>query len=149
MTTINGCEVPDDLFYMIDKHVWAKKMENGNLRVGMTSAAVKLAGGKFVAVTPKKKAVGGELAQGKSIAIVESSKFVGPVPAPVSGTVIQINEAVAQNPDLVSQDPYGEGWVAEIQPTKWDDEKQSLASGPDGIEAYRKQLEQDGVKCSE
>jgi glycine cleavage system H protein len=148
MTTINGCEIPDDLFYMIDKHVWAKKLENGNLRVGMTSAAVHLAGGKFTAVTPKRKAVGQELAQGKSIAIVESSKFVGPVPAPVTGIIININDAVAQNPELVAQYPYDQGWVAEIQPTKWEDEKQGLASGPKGIKAYQAHLEQQGVNCA-
>lgn len=147
MTTVNGCEVPDDLFYMVDKHVWAKELEGGKLRVGMTAAAVQLAGGKFVAVTPKRKALEQELAQGKSMAIVESSKFVGPVPAPVSGTLVTINEQVAGDPDLVSQDPYGAGWIAEIQPSNWDGEKASLASGPDGIAAYRAKIEADGVNC--
>lgn len=147
MTTVNGCEVPDDLFYMIEKHVWAKELEDGKLRVGMTAAAVQLAGGKFVAVTPKRKALNQELAQGKSMAIVESSKFVGPVPAPVSGTLVTINEQVASTPDLVSEDPYGAGWIAEIQPSNWDAEKGSLASGPEGIESYRAKIESDDVNC--
>ena len=87
MTIIQGCDIPDDLFYLTEKHVWAKPLDGGVIRVGMTTAAVKLAGGQFVAVTPKRKALGQELAQGKSMATVESSKFVGPVPAPVSGTL--------------------------------------------------------------
>ena len=85
MPTIRGCNLPEDLYYLIDKHVWARPMEGGTIRVGMTAVAGKLAGGKFVAVTVKSKAIGQEVKQGKSVATVESSKFVGPVPAPVTG----------------------------------------------------------------
>jgi glycine cleavage system H protein len=147
MTTINGCNLPDDLYYMIDKHVWAKEIEGGNVRVGMTAVAVKLAGGKFIAVTPKRKAVGQELAQGKSMATVESSKFVGPVPAPVSGVVVKVNDAVADDPGLAVSDPYGEGWVAELQPTNWEADKGSLAHGEEGLAAYKSKLEADDVHC--
>jgi glycine cleavage system H protein len=144
---INGCELPDDLYYLIDKHVWAKEMQDGQVRVGMTAVAVKLAGGSFIAVTPKRKAVGQVLAKGKSMATVESSKFVGPVPAPVSGVMTKINDAVAAKPDLAASDPYGEGWIAEINPSNWDEEKGTLAGGAAGIEAYRAKLETDDVHC--
>jgi glycine cleavage system H protein len=149
MATIQGCNVPDDLFYLTEKHVWARDLGGGKLRVGMTAPAVKLAGGKFVAVTPKRKALGQELAQGKSMATVESSKFVGPVPAPVSGTLTAINEAVASDPSLVASDPYGEGWIAEIQASQWEAEKGALASGPEGLEAYKAKILADGVNCAE
>ena len=148
MTTINGCELPDDLYYMIKKHVWAKEIEGGDVRVGMTAPAIKLAGGKFIAVTPKRKAIGQNLAKGKSMATVESSKFVGPVPAPVSGVLTKVNDAVADDPDLAASDPYGKGWIAEITPSDWEGEKGDLAHGKDGLEAYRDQLESDGVDCS-
>lgn len=148
MTTIQGCNVPDDLFYMIEKHVWVRDLGGGKLQVGMTAPAVKLAGGSFIAVTPKRKALGQELAQGKSMATVESSKFVGPVPAPVSGTLLTINEAVASDPSLVSSDPYGQGWIAEIQASQWEAEKGSLASGPAGLETYKAKIEADGVNCA-
>jgi glycine cleavage system H protein len=144
---INGCELPDDLYYLIEKHVWAKEMQDGQVRVGMTAVAVKLAGGSFIAVTPKRKAVGQELAKGKSMATVESSKFVGPVPAPVSGVMTRINDAVAEKPELAAGDPYGEGWIAEIKPSNWDEEKATLAGGPAGIEAYRAKLQADDVHC--
>ncbi|MGA9532200.1 MAG: hypothetical protein WBR18_05740 [Anaerolineales bacterium] len=147
MTTINGCNIPDDLYYLVEKHVWVKEVEGGKLRVGMTSAAVQLAGGKFVAVTPKRKALDQELAKGKSLAIVESSKFVGPVPAPVTGTLVAINEDVAGDPTLVSEDPYGAGWIAEIEPADWGADKASLASGPEGIKEYQAKIEADGVNC--
>ena len=94
MTEIRGCNLPEDLYYLIDKHVWARPMEDGVVRVGMTSVAAKLSGGKLAAVTIKTKAIGQELAQGKSVATVESSKFVGPVPAPVTGVLVRGNDGL-------------------------------------------------------
>ena len=44
MAEIRGCNLPDDLYYLIDKHVWAKPMDGGNIRMGMTSVAAKLSG---------------------------------------------------------------------------------------------------------
>ena len=85
MTQIRGCNLPEDLFYLIDKHVWAKPMDDGNIRIGITAVAAKLSGGKLNAVTIKSRAIGQEVMQSKSIGTVESSKFVGPIPTPVTG----------------------------------------------------------------
>jgi glycine cleavage system H protein len=148
MATIRGCNLPQELYYLIDKHVWARSLEGGVIRVGMTSVAVKLAGGKLNAITVKLKNIGQEIKQGKSIATVESSKFVGPVPAPVSGILIRANEKVAADPNLAVSDPYGEGWIAEIKPTSWESEMGGLATGDSGIAAYQAKLEADGVSCS-
>lgn len=148
MAEINGCNLPEDLYYLIDKHVWARPVEGGLLRVGMTTIAGKLSGGKLAAVTVKTKAIGQEVKQGKSIATVESSKFVGPVPAPVTGVLMRGNEKIASDPNLAISDPYGEGWIAEIQPAAWDEEKASLASGEDGLAAYRSKLEADNISCA-
>ena len=148
MANINGCNLPDDLFYLIEKHVWAKPMENGVVRVGMTSVAAKLAGEKLAGVTIKSKAIGKEVPQGKSVAMVESSKFVGPVPAPITGVLLRGNENLASDPNLVSKDPYGEGWIAELQPSNWEGNKGNLASGSEGIAAYQKKLEADGISCA-
>ncbi|WP_345105730.1 hypothetical protein [Candidatus Villigracilis vicinus] len=82
MSDVRGCNLPEELYYLIDKHVWAKPMEDGTLRVGMTAVAAKLAGSNLAGVTVKAKNIGQEIAQGKSMATVESSKFVGPVPCP-------------------------------------------------------------------
>ena len=147
MSTIRGCNLPDDLYYLIEKHVWAKPIEGGMLRVGMTSVAGKLSGGKLVAVTVKTKAIGQEITQGKSVATVESSKFVGPVPAPVTGVLVRGNDKLAADPNLAISDPYGEGWIAEIKPTNWDGEKGGLVTGDDGIAAYQKKMEADNVSC--
>lgn len=148
MANVRGCNLPDDLYYLIEKHVWAKPMEGGVIRVGITAVAGKLSGGKLAAITVKAKNIGQEVKQAKSIATVESSKFVGPVPAPISGVLLRANEKLAADPNLAVSDPYGEGWVAEMQATDWNGEKGSLASGADGVAAYQAKLEAENISCS-
>ena len=147
MANIRGCNLPDDLYYLIDKHVWAKPMEGGIVRVGITSVAAKLSGEKLAAVTVRAKNIGKELKQGKSVATVESSKFVGPIPTPVTGVLLHGNDKLTNDPNLTVKDPYGEGWIAELKPSDWEAEKSSLATGKEGIAAYQKKLEADNVSC--
>jgi glycine cleavage system H protein len=148
MTIVQGCNLPDDLYYLIEKHVWAKPMDGGVIRVGITSVAAKLSGGKLAAITVKAKNIGQEVKQAKSLATVESSKFVGPVPAPVTGVVLRANEKLVTDPNLAVADPYGEGWVAEMQATDWDGEKSVLATGAEGVETYKAKLVADNISCS-
>jgi glycine cleavage system H protein len=148
MATVRGCNLPDDLYYLIEKHVWAKPMGNGVVRVGITAVAAKLSGGKLAAITVKTKNIGQEVKQAKSIATVESSKFVGPVPAPVTGVLLRANEKLANDPNLAVADPYGEGWVAEMQASNWDGEKGNLVTGEAGVAAYQAKLEADNISCS-
>jgi glycine cleavage system H protein len=148
MANVRGCNLPDDLYYLIDKHVWAKPMGGGVVRVGITAIAAKLSGGKLAAITVKTKNIGQEVKQAKSLATVESSKFVGPVPAPISGVLLRANEKLATDPNIAVSDPYGEGWVAEMQATDWEGEKSVLATGPAGIAAYQAKLEADNISCS-
>ena len=148
MANVRGCNLPDDLYYLIEKHVWAKPMGNGLVRVGITAIAAKLSGGKLAAITVKAKNIGQEVLQGKSLATVESSKFVGPVPTPVTGVLLRANEKLAADPNLAVSDPYGEGWVAEIQASDWDGQKGTLATGAEGIAAYQAKLEAENITCS-
>ncbi len=147
MATVRGCNIPDNLYYLVDKHVWVRPLDNGNVQVGITAVAGKLSGGKFNAVTVKAKNIGSEVKQGKSLATVESSKFVGPVPAPVTGVLVKANDRLASEPNLAISDPYGEGWVAEMQPSNWDAEKASLVNGEAGVAAYKAKLEADNITC--
>ena len=148
MSTVRGCNLPEDLFYLVEKHVWAKLMDGGVVRVGITAVAAKLSGGKLAALTVKAKNIGQEVLQGKSLATVESSKFVGPVPAPVTGIVLRGNDKLATDPNLATSDPYGEGWVAEMQPSNWEVDKANLVTGAAGIAAYQAKLEADNISCS-
>jgi glycine cleavage system H protein len=148
MANIRGCNLPDDLYYLVEKHVWAKPMDGGVIRVGITAVAGKLSGGKLAAITVKAKNIGQEVKQAKSVATVESSKFVGPVPAPISGVLLRANEKLATDPNLAISDPYGEGWVAEMQAVDWDGEKSGLVTGAEGVASYQAKLEADNITCS-
>jgi glycine cleavage system H protein len=143
MTTVNNCNLPEDLYYVVGKHVWARR-EGELVTVGMTDVAQHMAK-TIVAVTPK--AAGKAVQKGRNIATVESGKWVGPVPAPVSGEIVAVNDALAATPSLVNSDPYGAGWVARLRPSDWDADVVDLASGPEGIEAYRQFLDAQGITC--
>jgi glycine cleavage system H protein len=140
---VNNCNLPDDLYYVVAKHVWARR--DGDLvTVGMTDVAQNLAK-TIIAVTPK--APGKVVAKGRNIATVESGKWVGPVPAPVSGEIVEVNTALSTSPSLINSDPYGEGWVARLRPADWDADAADLVSGPEGIEDYRRFLDEEGIAC--
>lgn len=143
MALVNNCNLPEDLYYVVAKHVWARR--DGDLvTVGMTDVAQNLAK-TIIAVTPK--APGKTIAKGRNIATVESGKWVGPVPAPVSGEIVEVNTALSASPSLINSDPYGEGWVARLRPADWDAEAADLVSGAEGIEDYRRFLDEQGIAC--
>lgn len=147
MANVHGCDLPDDVYYFIEKHVWVKPVEGTTVRVGMTSVAAKLSGGKLAAVTVKRKAVGNPVEKGKSIATIESSKYVGPVPAPISGVLVRGNDAIVADPSLCVSDPYGEGWIAEMEASDWAADEAALPTGEAGIAAYAAVLEAEGISC--
>ncbi len=147
MADVRGCDLPEDLHYLIEKHVWAKRLDGDIVRLGMTSVAAKLSGGTLTAVTVSARKIGQEIPQGKSVATIESSKFVGPVPAPVSGVLRRGNERLQSEPNLAVTDPYGEGWIAELQASAWDAEVGGLPTGAGAVAAYRAKLEADDISC--
>lgn len=147
MATINGCEVPENLYYFLEKHCWALPLGDGKVRVGMTIVATKMAG-NLTAVTPRSKKIGSELERGKSIGTMESSKYVGPVPTPVTGTLVSVNEAIKDNPNLVVVDPYDKGWVAEFDVPDWDTQKEELLTGEVAVNAYQQFMAGEGFSCS-
>lgn len=144
MATINGCNLPEDLYYLTEKHVWARPEGGGIVTVGISDVAQHLAG-NVLSLTAKK--VGRTVPRGQSVATIESAKWVGPVPTPVSGEIVEVNEAVKQNPRVLNQDPYGAGWIVRLRPADWDGEKGGLATGASGLEAYRAFLDQKGIQC--
>ncbi|MDA8068495.1 MAG: glycine cleavage system protein H, partial [Actinomycetota bacterium] len=112
--------------------------------VGLTDVAQNLAKG-IISVTTKR--AGKALAKGKSIGTVESSKWVGPVPAPVGGEIVEVNEALTRDPGLLNRDPYGEGWIARLKAEDWAADASGLVTGAAGVDAYRAFLEQQGISC--
>jgi glycine cleavage system H protein len=110
--------VPDDLFYT-ESHEWIKR-EGENIRVGITDhAQAELTDVVFVEV-PK---VGREVKAKEAIAVVESVKAASDIYAPVSGTVVEANDALTQSPALVNTDPFGQGWLFVLKVADPDDLK--------------------------
>ncbi len=91
MASVSGCDIREDRYYWVEKHVWVQQGDGDMVVLGMTDVAQHLAS-SLVAVTPKK--VGRTIKKGKSVATVESGKFVGPVPTPLTGEVIEVNDAL-------------------------------------------------------
>ena len=145
MAEINGCNIPEDLYYLAgDKLVWARFEEDGTVTAGVPDPGQAIAG-KVVAVTPKK--LGRKVARGKSMGTLESGKWVGPIPAPVSGEIIAINAAIAASPALVNDDPYGEGWVVKLQPSDPEAEKGDLVTGQAAVDAFQQLMAEREISC--
>lgn len=145
MAEINGCKIPEDLYYLAgDKLVWARFEDDGTVTAGVPDPGQAVAG-KVMAVTPKK--VGRTIARGKSMGTLESGKWVGPIPAPISGEIIEANEAVAGNPSLVNDDPYGAGWIVKLRPTDAAEEKAELVTGQAAIEAFQQLMAEREISC--
>jgi glycine cleavage system H protein len=145
MPPVRNCNLPDDVYYLVEKHVWVRQV--GELiEIGLTDVAQHMAKG-IISVTPKK--VGRALRAEQSVATVESGKWVGPVPCPVAGTLAEVNSAVVAEPGLINSDPYGAGWIARIQPTDWEADSAGLVSGAEGVAAYEQFLEREGISCEE
>ncbi len=144
VAVVNGCQLPEDLYYLIEKHVWVRAVDGVSVTVGINDVAQNLAG-TIVACTPKR--AGRTVPRGQSVATIESSKWVGPVPAPVSGEIVEVNEVVRQTPAILNQDPYGQGWIVKLRPSAWDADRATLVTGEDGIAVYRAFLDREGIRC--
>jgi glycine cleavage system H protein len=143
MATVRGCNLPDDLLYDVENHVWFKELGDGNVRVGMTAVAAALAG-QLVAVTPKK--VGRSVKAGKSCATVESGKWVGPARSAAAGEVVAINEEVVATPSLANEDPYEKGWLLDLAPEDWGSVRSGLLTGEAMTVAYEAKMAADGFE---
>lgn len=107
-------DVPDELMYTAD-HEWALlRGTDGKqtVRVGVTDYAQQALGDVVYVSLPE---VGMQLAQGAAFGEVESTKSVSDLYAPVAGTVAARNDRLDQQPELINSDPYGEGWIVEIE----------------------------------
>lgn len=146
MGAVKGCDMPDDLMYSIENNVWVRKESDGTVTVGLTAYACALAG-QVVSYTPKKEGKG--VKKDKSCATIESGKWVGPAKTPISGDVAATNSAVAANPGLINEDPYGNGWLVKITPADWDGESGDLKTGADAQSALQAKMDADGFAgCS-
>lgn len=106
-------ELPGDLRYT-NEHEWLRQEEDGSVTIGITDHAQAALGDLVYVELPE---VGHDMESGGEMAVVESVKAASDVYAPISGAVIGVNEALADDPEKINADPYGDGWIVRIQPS--------------------------------
>lgn len=104
--------IPADLKYVVS-HEWIRREADGTVTIGITDHAQAALGDLVFVEVP---AAGRTLAANESCAVVESVKAASDVYAPVAGEVIAINERLADAPEILNTDPYGDGWMWKMKP---------------------------------
>lgn len=103
--------VPDDLRYTAE-HEWVRVLEGSRVRIGITDFAQDALGDVVFVDLPT---AGTAVAASEAVGELESTKSVSEMYAPVSGTIVAVNESLADKPELLNEDPYGDGWLCEIE----------------------------------
>jgi len=104
-------EIPADLYYT-EEHEWVQRTGDDTVRVGITDYAQSALGDVVFVQLPD---VGGDVTAGDSFGEVESTKSVSDLYAPVSAKVVAVNGDLEANPQVVNSDPYGDGWLIDLQ----------------------------------
>jgi glycine cleavage system H protein len=141
MTQVRGCELPDELLYDVENNIWYRENEDDTITVGMTSVATAMAG-QIVAITPKR--AGRKVQPGRSCAIVESGKWVGPAKLLSGGEVVEVNSDIVSTPGLANSEPYSGGWLLKIRVDDWGSIKPQLTIGNEITAPYEAKMESDG-----
>jgi glycine cleavage system H protein len=105
--------IPVDLKYT-KSHEWVRMNDDGSVTVGISDSAQDQLGDMVFIEVPE---TGQSVTAEEACAVVESVKAASDVYAPVSGEIVEANESLADSPETVNQDAYGEGWIFRIQPS--------------------------------
>lgn len=116
--------LPSDRVYDGESYLWVKPgLDDDNLQVGVGSPAVESLG-ELAYLTLSEP--GTRVTRGESVGSMEAAKMTGEIISPVTGTIVNRNEAALVDPRIVSTDPYNAGWLLAIAPESWSIEKASL-----------------------
>jgi glycine cleavage system H protein len=124
-------DVPSDLKYSAS-HDWAREEDDGTFTVGITNHAQDLLGDLVYVELPQIETT---THVGSEVAVVESAKAASDVMSPLSGEIIEVNEALTSSPGMVNSDPYGEGWLFRIKASQLDELDDLIDA-----EAYEQQI---------
>ena len=116
-------DLPGDLLYTED-HEWLRREDDGSVTIGITDHAQSALGDLVYVELPELEQ---ELDGGGDMAVVESVKAASDVYAPISGTVIAVNNELGDDPEKINADPYGDGWIVRLQPSEAIDESALLS----------------------
>lgn len=140
MTTIRGFDFPEELFYLLEHDAWARLDADGNATTGITTLGAHISG-EFIEFMAKP--VGTSVDRERALGMLEMSKVIRSARSPISGVIVEVNERARTDPKLINADPYGEGWLARLRPSAWEDDTRLLVTGaaiPSAVEAYMKLL---------
>jgi glycine cleavage system H protein len=105
--------IPEDLLYA-QNHEWVRRQDDGTIRVGISDFAQDALGDVVFVDLPD---VGRDMGSGEPFGEIESTKSVSDLYSPTNGEIVEVNEELEDQPELVNQDPYGEGWMIVLRPT--------------------------------
>jgi len=139
-----ACDIPEDLYYDIERDVWIR-FDGDLATLGITDVAQTRCG-KIAAISFRD--VGKKVVQGKTLATIESAKWVGPFPAPFSCEIVETNESgFAGDILLANKEPYTTGWLVKVRPTNFENERGHLVTGNEAVEKYKERIKELKVNC--
>lgn len=141
---IDHCPFPDDLLYDVEHNTWVRPHNGTDVTVGITSILSGLAG-KFISARLKQPGL--ELQRGRSLGTLESLRFVGPIPSPVSGMILETNALVSQGPKMLNDSPYEAGWIVRLRPSSFHVERALLSGAKAASESLQNKIRQLRVRC--
>ena len=131
-SVVRGFAVRTSFAFDLEHHTWVDRIGEARARVGMDSLGLETSGTLAQLAFVE---VGTALKRGEQFRSLEAEKFVGPIVSPISGVVVAVNAGVAAHPGAVQRDPYGEGWMIEVETADLEGELVLLVRGEDAIVA--------------
>jgi len=138
MVKVEDYEVPEKLYYH-KEYLWAS-VEDGKVKIGMIDFAQKQLHDIVYVELPS---VGDSITQSEPFGTLESVKAVSDLVAPVSGTIEAVNEELESKPELLNEDPYGEGWILIVAPSNLDEDLKAILNFDAAVE-WHKELAKEG-----
>jgi glycine cleavage system H protein len=133
MVKVEDYEVPEKLYYH-EEYLWAK-VEDGKVKIGVSDFAQQQLNDIVYVELPS---VGDAITQNEPFGTLESVKAVSDLIAPISGTIESVNEELESKPDLVNENPYGEGWLLIVIPTNLDEDLEQIMNFDAAVEWHKK-----------
>lgn len=128
-------DLPGDLLFTKD-HEWLRREDDGSVTIGITEHAAGALGDMVYVELPE---VGQDVDDGGEMAVVESVKAASDVYAPIGGSIAAVNEGLADEPEKINADPYGDGWIVRMQPS--DGFGESALMSPDDYQQFCDELD--------
>lgn len=132
MVKVNDYEVPENLYYH-KEYLWAR-VEDGKVKFGLMDYAQKQINDVIYVELP---GVGDSVTKDEPFGILESVKAVSDLIAPISGTIEVVNKELDSKPELLNEDPYGEGWIIIVDPSNLEEDLKTLLSFDAAIEWHK------------